>query len=92
MLQSVNINKTISHTFYEHFDNFSMVLNETQFFHEFENGAKNMINNCKKMKGPGIDLITSIYDFWMKSFKDFVNEILKYSSKFTLSFFKKQEH
>lgn len=51
-----------------------------------------MVNNCKKLKGPGVDLITSIYDFWMKSFKDFVNEIWKYSSKFTLSFFKKEEH
>lgn len=27
MMQTVNINKTISHTFYEHFDNFAMVCN-----------------------------------------------------------------
>lgn len=48
-----------------------------------------MVNHCKKAKGPGIELITTIYDFWMRSFKDFVNEIWKYSSKFTLNFFKK---
>ena len=34
-----------------------------------------MINNCRKLKGPGIDLVSSIYDFWMKSFKDFVDDI-----------------
>jgi hypothetical protein len=51
-----------------------------------------MVSNSKKLKGPGVDLIVSIYDFWMKSFKDFINEIWKYSSKFTLSFFKKEEH
>jgi hypothetical protein len=48
-----------------------------------------MILTNKKLKGPGIDLISSLYEFWIKSFKDFVNEIWKYSSKFTLSFFKK---
>jgi len=54
-----------------------------------EVNLKNLLTNSKKMKGPGMDLISSIYDFWMKSFKDFVNEIWKHSSKFTLNFFKK---
>ena len=43
------------------------------------------------MKGPGIELITNIHDFWMRSFKDFVNEIWRHSSKFTLNFFKKDK-
>lgn len=73
IMQSININRTVSHAFYEHFENFSLVLNETRFFQEFENSAKHMVNNCKKAKGPSIDLITTIYDFWMRSFKDFVN-------------------
>lgn len=50
-----------------------------------------MIAANKKMKGPGVDLMVSIYDFWMKSFKDFVNQIWRYSSKYTLNFFKKNE-
>jgi hypothetical protein len=32
-----------------------------------------MMGNAKKMKGPGMDLIATIYECWMKSFKDFVN-------------------
>lgn len=48
-----------------------------------------MIGHCRKFKGPGNELVLSIYDFWMKSFKDFINEIGRYSSKFTLNFFKK---
>lgn len=54
IMQSININRTVSHAFYEHFENFSLVLNETRFFQEFENSTKNMVNNCKKTKGPGI--------------------------------------
>jgi hypothetical protein len=50
-----------------------------------------MVGNCKKLKGPGIDLISQIHDFWMRSFKDFVNEVWRHSSKFTLNFFKKEE-
>jgi hypothetical protein len=47
--------------------------------------------NSRKLKGPGIELIASLYEFWQKSFKEFVNEIWKYSSRFTLNFFKKQD-
>lgn len=50
-----------------------------------------MVEHAKKLKGPGGDLIGFIYEFWLKSFKDFVNEVWKYSSKFTLNFFKKNE-
>lgn len=91
-LGSINLNRTISNAFYEHFENFSLVFNSTNFSQEFETNLKSMMANCKKFKGPGMDLIASIYEFWMKSFKDFVQEIWKYSSKFTLNFFKKDEH
>lgn len=90
-LQSVNINRTISPAFYEHFENFSMVAADSRFFQELEAGARTMIANCRKLKGPGIELIANIHDFWMRSFKDFVNEIWRHSSKFTLNFFKKDQ-
>lgn len=69
-----------------------MVYNPAHFTQELELSIKNMINNCKKIKGPGLDLVVSIYDFWMKAFKDFMNEIWKHSSKFTLNFFKKEKN
>jgi len=56
---------------------------------DFEHNFTNMVQHAKKFKGPGIDLMAFLYDFWLKSFKDFVNEVWKYSSKFTLNFFKK---
>jgi hypothetical protein len=68
-----------------------MVFNPTSFAQELENNLANMMAHAKKMKGPGMDLIATIYEYWMKSFKDFVNEIWKYSSKYTLNFFKKEE-
>lgn len=54
-----------------------------------ESSITGFMLGAKKMKGPGIDLISTIYEFWMKMFKDFTNEIWKHSSKFTLNFFKK---
>lgn len=66
-----------------------MVCNPINFIQDLESNLKNFIQNAKKTKGPGFDLILQIYDFWMKTFKDFVNEIWKYSSKYTLNFFKK---
>lgn len=65
------------------------MLDSSNYLHEFHDNLKNMIIVGKKMKGPGIDLMALIYDFWMRSFKDFVNEIWRYSSKYTLNFFKK---
>jgi hypothetical protein len=90
-VQSININRTISPAFYEHFENFSLVAGDSKFFQELEAGARTMIATCRKLKGPGIELIANIHDFWMRSFKDFVNEIWRHSSKFTLNFFKKDK-
>ena len=39
----------------------------------FSESLKHKIEESKRFKGPGIDLIASLYDFWMKSMKDFVN-------------------
>ena len=48
-----------------------------------------MIENAKNIKGPGINLVSFLYDYWMKVFKDFILEIWKHSEKFTLNFLKK---
>lgn len=72
-MSNINISKTISHAFYEHFENFTLVLNNSSFLDEFQENFKNMINHCKKIKGPGIELMVSLYEFWSKSFKDMIN-------------------
>ncbi len=90
-MNSVNISKTISNAFHEHFENFALVLNSSTFLEEFQENFKNMVNHCKKFKGPGIELVITLYEFWSKSFKDMINEIWRHSSKFTLNFFKKNE-
>lgn len=85
------LNKTIGPAFYEHFENFSFVSNPSNFYQELELSLTNFINNAKRIKGPGPELIYTIYDFWLKTFKDFVNEIWKYSSQYTLNFLKKEK-
>jgi hypothetical protein len=91
MLGSVNLSRAISPSFYEHFENFTLVLESSSFIKEFEQNFRNMAAQCKRLKGPGIDLFASLYEFWTRSFKDLINEIWRYSSKFTLNFFKKNE-
>jgi hypothetical protein len=90
-ISRINYSRTASNAFYDHFENFGLVMNSSNFISEFDRNFKTMIDEAKKYKGPGFDLITSLYDFWMKSFKDLISEIWKYSSKYTLNFFKKQE-
>ncbi len=77
-IESVNISKTISSAFHEHFENFTLVLNSSTFLDEFQENFKDMVNHCKSSKG------------WAKSFKDMINEIWRHSSKFT-QLFKKDE-
>lgn len=91
MMNSINANRVISNAFYDHFENFALVLQSSSFFADMENNFKNMVQHCKKFKGPGIQLFSCLYEFWNKAFKDLINDVWKYSSKFTLSFFKKNE-
>jgi hypothetical protein len=91
VVSSINLHKTISLAFYEHLDNYASTIDSSSFFRDFEQGLRNLVMNSRKLKGPGIELIASLYEFWQKSFKEFVNEIWKYSSRFTLNFFKKQD-
>ena len=88
---SISFHKTIGHAFYDHFENFAFLQNESVFINNFSDSLKLFIQNSKKIRGPGMDLILAIYDFWMRSFRDFVNEIWKHSEKFALNFFKKQK-
>mgnify|MGYP000262374890 CR=1 FL=1 len=54
MLNSINLNRVISNAFYDHFENFTLVLQSSTFFADMENNFKNMVQQCKKFKGPGI--------------------------------------
>ena len=92
---SIGLNKTIGTAFYNHFDNFTYLKSEMSFIKSLEISLMKMIEQAKLIKGPGLDLISLIYDYWMKIFKDFVLEIWKHSEKYTLSFLKKvkdQDH
>jgi hypothetical protein len=46
---------------------------------------------ASKIRGPGIDLISVLYDFWMKQFKEFIHKIWKCNKNFTLNFLKKEK-
>lgn len=86
----MNPNKCITVNFFERFDNFVYLHGEQNFLKGFEISMIEFLGECKKIKGPSIDLFLSMYDFWMKMFKSFIQDIFKYSEKYTLNFIKKK--
>lgn len=57
----MNIHKTTSAAFYEHFENFSLVAGEANFVKDLQHNMNSMIKHSKNIKKPGIELICSIY-------------------------------
>jgi hypothetical protein len=55
-IESVNISKTISNAFHEHFENFTLVLNSSTFLDQFQENFKDMVNHCKSSKGWALSL------------------------------------
>ena len=68
----VCMNKTIGKAFYEHFENFVDLQNESDFLKKFNLAFSKLLSDNYKLKNPGMTLILSIYEFWMRMFRDFI--------------------